>query len=58
MARPKNGNFNEVTGAGLVTKAATEDYRKGWDLIFGKNKENDLKNEAIEKQLTEQESAV
>jgi hypothetical protein len=29
---------NDVTGDSLVTKAATDKYRDGWDRIFGKNK--------------------
>lgn len=54
MARPKNGNFNEVTGAGLVTKPANDDYRNGWDRIFG-NKE---KEPEVKKELTEEETSV
>jgi hypothetical protein len=39
MARPANGNYNDITGNGLVTKAATDAYRDGWDRIF-KRKED------------------
>ena len=41
MARPSNGNFNEHTGNGLVTKAATDAYRSGYDLIWGNKKKED-----------------
>ena len=27
---------NDITGANLQTKAATENYRSGWDLIYAK----------------------
>ena len=39
MARPENGNYNSITGDGLVTKAATDAYRDGWDRIFKKKEE-------------------
>lgn len=32
---------NEHTGAYINSKAATEDYRQGYDRIFGKNKKAD-----------------
>jgi hypothetical protein len=42
MARPTKGNYNDITGNGLVTKAATDAYRSGYDLIWGnKKKEGD-----------------
>jgi hypothetical protein len=35
-------NTNDVTGAPLVTKAATKQYQEGWDRIFGsKNKKDE-----------------
>jgi hypothetical protein len=42
MARPKNGNYNEATGDSLVTKAATDAYRDGWDRIFKKKGEDSV----------------
>jgi hypothetical protein len=48
MARPANGNYNEITGNGLVTKAATDAYRSGYDLIWGnKKKEEDSSNKSL-----------
>jgi hypothetical protein len=41
MARPENGNYNDITGNGLVTKAATDAYRSGYDLIWGNKKKED-----------------
>ena len=29
---------NDITGDTLVTKGTTDDYRDGWDRIFGKKK--------------------
>jgi hypothetical protein len=47
MARPANGNYNDITGNGLVTKAATDAYRSGYDLIWGsKKKEEDSSEES------------
>jgi hypothetical protein len=48
MARPANGNYNDITGNGLVTKAATSDYLSGWDLIWGnKKKEEESSNKSL-----------
>jgi len=33
-------SINDITGDSLVTTTATDDYRNGWDRIFGKNKSN------------------
>lgn len=38
MARPENGNYNSITGDGLVTKAATDAYLSGWEAIWGSKK--------------------
>lgn len=32
---------NEITGARLTTKPPTEDYRNGWDRIFGQKKKEE-----------------
>ena len=47
MARPENGNYNSITGDGLVTKAATDAYRDGWDRIFKKKEELDDLSEKL-----------
>jgi len=31
-------SFNDITGQQMKTKAATDQYRDGWDKIFGKKK--------------------
>jgi len=30
---------NDITGAAIQTKSATQQYRDNWDAIFGKKKE-------------------
>jgi hypothetical protein len=57
MARPVNGNFNEHTGSGLVTKAATSDYLSGWDLIWG-NKKKEEDSVDLEEHSSEEPSTV
>ena len=42
MARPENGNYNSITGDGLVTKAATDAYLSGWEAIWGSKKKEEL----------------
>jgi hypothetical protein len=32
---------NDITGANLQTKAATDNYRSGWDLIYANKKSNE-----------------
>jgi hypothetical protein len=32
-------SYNDITGAKLTTGGATDDYRSGWDRIFGKKEE-------------------
>jgi len=52
--------INEHTGAELKTKAATAEYLKGWDRIFGKKEvdwtpEEDEAFEALTEQTKEQQ---
>jgi len=38
-------NTNDVTGDKIITKTGTDNYRDGWDRIFGKNKEQQKEKE-------------
>ena len=48
---------NDITGAALRTKAATENVRSGWDRIFGKKDEPEKKKEQPEGDKNEHDPA-
>lgn len=33
---------NDITGDAIITKTNTDNYRDGWDRIFGKNKKSKI----------------
>lgn len=35
-------HYNDVTGNALVTKPANDQYRTGWDAIFGKKETKEV----------------
>jgi len=41
-------SFNDITGQQMKTKAATDQYRDGWDKIFGKKEPVKISLDGIE----------
>ncbi len=41
-------HYNDVTGNALVTKPASDQYRTGWDAIFGKKESKEVPVEPTE----------
>jgi hypothetical protein len=51
-------NTNDVTGAFLASKAATNSYRDGWDRIFSKTKQKESVTDAQQLEIQQRIQAM
>lgn len=43
----KDMTKNDITGMDIVSKAATDEFRSGWDLIWGKKSDSDRSSDIL-----------
>lgn len=47
---------NDITGDSLTTKTSTDNYRDGWDRIFGNKEDKESLNNSETKEETSEDS--